>query len=482
MNLVEGLKNASTIENTKGGRYYQTTYSENLDLFAGISRYNDDETIINKFEKALKEDRQIALANVLYFLDIREGKGERKIFKICFEYLCHNDKESALKIMKFISDLGRWDYILVGIDTLIDKETVGVIKEQLNNDMKTETPSLLGKWLPSHRTHGVNNVVAAKLIRKLDMNERDYRKLLKSLRDKIKIVEHNLTEKDYKSIKYDQVPSKAMLKYRQAFYRNDLERMTEYMDKVDNKELKINTTNLFPYEIIRILYSKAFNNLLTDEELKLLDTMWNNQEDIYIGNDKNILVMADTSGSMLNYNYLPISNALGLATYFAERNRGYFKNHVITFSHNPKIIEVKGKNILEKVNSYGCEVAETNIDRAMDMLLNTAMEHDIDPNEMPSHLLIISDMEFDEGVKRGRTNFSNWKDKFAKSNYNIPKIIFWNVAGNTRGLPTTKFENDVVMISGFSTNIIKSLLDIESYNPIDSMMEILDKYIQMLEV
>ena len=41
MSYLDSLKQNSTIENTKGGRYYGTTYDANLDIFAGISRYND---------------------------------------------------------------------------------------------------------------------------------------------------------------------------------------------------------------------------------------------------------------------------------------------------------------------------------------------------------------------------------------------------------------------------------------------------------
>ena len=159
MSFLEKLKQNSTIENTKGSQYYASTYDANLDIFTGISRYNDTDEIINKFKKALVEDKTLALANLLYILDIREGKGERLLFKTIFRYLCLNEKEFALIILPKISKFGRWDYILEGLDTLIDTEVISLIKKQLEIDKSSETPSLLAKWLPSHRTHGVKKVL-----------------------------------------------------------------------------------------------------------------------------------------------------------------------------------------------------------------------------------------------------------------------------------------------------------------------------------
>ena len=84
MNLLEGMKKNSTIKNTKGSKYYMTTYDSNLDVFTSISRYNSDEEIIRLFNNALNENQDLALANLLYVLDVRDGKGERRIFKTIF--------------------------------------------------------------------------------------------------------------------------------------------------------------------------------------------------------------------------------------------------------------------------------------------------------------------------------------------------------------------------------------------------------------
>lgn len=153
MNLLDGIKKNNTSVSINGSKYYDTSYNSNLDVFTMITRFNYEPNVINLFNNALIENEELALANLLYILDIREGKGERRLFKIIYKFLCNEYTNQALRILPFISELGRYDYLLVGINTKIEKETIEAIKNQLNNDKTSDTPSLLAKWLPSIRTH-----------------------------------------------------------------------------------------------------------------------------------------------------------------------------------------------------------------------------------------------------------------------------------------------------------------------------------------
>lgn len=477
MNFLDELKKNNTVTNSKGGQYYNSSYNYNLDIFAGISRYNDIDEIISKYKKALAEDSTIALANLLYILDVRNGKGERRLFKTLFRYLCENERELALKVLPFISELGRWDYILEGLRTTIDKEVVDLIKTQLEEDKVSNNPSLLAKWLPSHRTHKVNSQVAKYLMKKLNLKEKQYRKLIVELRNKLNLVECNLSEKEYDKIEFEKVPAKAMLKYRNVFNNKCAGNYTKYLDQVGKGEKEIKTTGLYCYEIIRKLINDR-----SDENDELYNLMWENQRDILNGYGKNILVVADTSGSMMQYNGLPYMNSVGLAIYMAERNNGIFKNHFITFSVEPKIQQIVGNDIREKFENIESIVSNTDIDKVFELLLKALKNSNVSVEEMPSHIIIISDMEFDAGVySENGTNFNGWKRAFNAAGYDLPKIVFWNVAGNTSGLPATKFDNDVIMISGFSTMLLNSLLDLENFSPVSAMIESLKKYIDMLE-
>lgn len=473
MDLTTALQQNSLTLNSKGGMYYHTSYNANLDLYAGISRFNQEEQIISTFRSAYGEDRVLALANLLYILDIREGKGERRIFKTIFHNLCDFAPEDAKIILSYIGSLGRYDYILEGLGTKIEDDVIHLIKETLRSDLKSENPSLLAKWLPSHRTHGNNSQVAKVLIKKLHLCEKNYRKLLSTLRSKINIVEKNLTEKTYDNIDFEKVPTKAMLKYTEAFQRELNERFTSYKQSLIKGEAKINTNGLFCYEII----NKVMNPICDRE---ILNAMWNNQKCISSG-DKNILVVADTSGSMLSYGGLPYASAIGLALYTAERNKGIFKDKFITFSSRPVLQEVRGADIFDKVKNIKHIIDNTDIDKVFELLLKSMKDSNSTEEDLPSHILIISDMEFDDGVySKGGTNFSGWKEAFKEAGFKLPTIVFWNVAGKTCGLPVTKHDNDCVIISGFSTNLLENIFNLEAYNPIDQMLCALEKYVVLV--
>ncbi len=478
MNLLDGMKKNNTKINMKESEYYATTYDSNLDVFTMLTRFNNEKDVIRLFNNALNEDANLALANLLYLLDIRNGKGERRLFKIIYGSLCQNYPEYALKILPFIGELGRYDYVLVGLNTPIEKETIDLIKEQLELDKKSNTPSLLAKWLPSLRTHGVNSLLAKKLMNGLNMSEKEYRTTLSNLRNKLNLVEKNLTNRDYDNIDFSKVPSKAMIKYNASYTRNMPEKFQQYKDSVAKGEAKINTTGLFSYEIIKKIIFRQ------DCDTQLYDLMWKNQKEIIDSKVKNLLVVADTSCSMMSYGAIPYCTSVGLALYIAERNKGFFQNHFITFSEKPVLQEVKGNSLFEKVqNMQQINAWNTDVDKVFKLILKTAQENKLKQKELPEQILIISDMEFDRGVQsKTGTNFNGWKKSFTKAGYTLPTIIFWNVAGSTNGVPTTKFENDVAMVSGFSTNILSNLLTLDKYSPIDVMLEKLSIYLERLNI
>ena len=105
----------------------------------------------------------------------------------------------------------------------------------------------------------------------------------------------------------------------------------------------------------------------------------------------------------------------------------------------------------------------------------------VNKKDEPSHIVIISDMEFDCGVySKNSTNFEGWKKAFKEKGYSLPKIIFWNVACKSGGFAATKMDNDVIMVSGFSTNILENIFNLDNYNPKEYMLEVLEKYLKML--
>lgn len=474
MNFITSLQRNSQINNSKGGKYYYSTYNSNLDLYAGLSRFNDEDEIINKFHNAYNEDRCLALANLLFILDIKDGKGERRIFKILFKELCKMSPDDARIVLAYIGTLGRYDYILEGLHTEIEDDVIELIRDTLKKDLIAEHPTLLAKWLPSHRTHNKPSKIAKYIINKLNISEKDYRIILSRLRTKINIVEKNITNKTYENINFEEVPAKAMLKYDYVFNTKVSDKFNDYKKMLKNGNTKINTNGLFCYEIIQKI------NYNVDRTI--LNAMWENQKNIETGAN-NILVVADTSGSMMCYGGIPYASSVGLAIYTAQRNKGIFKDKFITFSENPILQEVKGLDIVDKFNSIKTIVANTNIDKVFELILKSMKDAQSNISDLPSHIVIISDMEFDCGIySKNGTNFEGWKKAFKEEGYELPKIIFWNVAGCTNGVPAIKNDNDCVMVSGFSTNLLENIFNLEEFSPLNQMYTALEKYLNLIKI
>ena len=475
--MLEHLKNEANRTYTENGAVtYATTYSDCLDLFAtiGALRSSNEQEIISRFVRAFTEDPNLALKTLFFARDVRGGLGERKVFRVCLQWLAHNAPASVKKNIPYVAEFGRWDDLLSLLGTPCEKDAMLLIKKQLEADLESmdmgDDVSLLAKWLPSVNASNAQTVqYAKKIARFLGMTDATYRKTLVKLREHIRIIENSLREKDY-SFDYSKQPSKAMFKYRKAFYRNDGERYGEFLGKVSRGEAQLHTGTLTPYEIIK----PFFYEHVGDQEASAIDATWNAQEDFT--RDENALVVIDGSGSMYSRtDPMPATVALSLGIYYAERNTGAFHNHFITFSERPQLVEIKGETILEKVrycHDYN-EVANTNIQKVFELILRAAVNNNVPQSEMPSTLYIISDMEFDSCARGAElTNFEYAKKIFAEAGYDLPRVVFWNVQSRNKQQPVTQNEQGVALVSGCSPRIF-SMLKSGILSPLGYMLDIL---------
>lgn len=495
--MLNELKQEANYTRTENGALtYATTYSDCLDLFSSIGalRHASVEDIINRFNKAYIENADLAMKCLFFARDIRGGLGERRVFRTIFAWLSINHPKSVRRNIELVSEYGRYDDLLCLLDNgnICVMYVLEFIKEKLELDKKSlatkdfSSISLLGKWLPSINASNGDTIRKAKIIANyLGLSKKEYRKLLTDLRQAIKIIENNLRLKDY-TFDYSKQPSKAMLKYRKAFIRNDNDRYTEYLKNVAEGKTKLHTGTLAPYDIIAPIIDKKIDllygnkwgqkNVFNDEERKALNTTWNALEDFT--NDENALVVVDGSGSMYGSNKpCPAAVAQSLAIYFAERNKGEFHNHFITFSERPKLVEIKGKDIVDKVKyCMGFfEVANTNLAKVFQLILETAVKNKLPQKDLPSTLYIISDMEFDSCAEDADiTNFEYAKRLFEEYGYKLPNVVFWNVDARNSQVPVTINEQGVALVSGNSPQVfsmIKSGTD--SLNPYKFMINTL---------
>lgn len=476
--MLQFLKREANRTYTENGAVTcRSTGSECLDLFAtiGALRRECDEAITGRFLRAYAEDADLAMKILFFARDIRGGMGERRVFRTILKWLAVNAPRSLEKNVRYIAEYGRYDDLLVLLGTACEGTAMQCIRSQLDADraaMAAGGPvSLLAKWLPSVNTSNGDAVRQAKRIaRALGMSDAQYRKTLSALRGRIRILENYLRERDY-TFDYAKQPSRAMFKYRKAFMRNDGDRYGAFMERVARGAEQLHTGALTPYEMIAPLFEGGG---ISQRERMAIDATWRAQEDFTGG--ENALVVVDGSGSMYGgARPIPAAVALSLGIYYAERNTGIFRNHFITFSEHPRLVEVKGRDICEKVQycRQFNEVANTNLQRVFELILSTAVKHRVPRKEMPARLYIISDMEFDCCVEdRSLTNYEYARRLFERRGYRLPETVFWNVASRNQQQPVTRDKTGVALVSGCNPRIF-SMLREGILSPYAFMMEVL---------
>ncbi len=452
----------------------RSTGSECLDLFAtiGALRTQSCAEIENRFLRAFAEDPDLAMKILFYARDIRGGLGERSVFRTVLRWLAENEKASLTRNIPYIAEYGRWDDLLVLLDTPARREAETALHRQFRTDMKALVSdgqvSLLGKWLPSVNASSAETVQRARqLARAFGMSEAQYRRALSALRAQIRIIENSLRERDY-TFDYAKQPSRAMFKYRRAFMRNDRARYQAFMTRVKSGEAVLHTGTLMPYEIVASAYNAR------EQDRESLDITWKALEDFTDGEDA--IVVADGSGSMYwGGSPQPAAVAQSLAIYFAEHSHGAFRNHFITFSMTPRLVEIRGRDIAEKVRycrSFN-ECANTDLQAVFELILKTAVENRIPQRELPSTLYIVSDMEFDACARDASiSNFERAKALYGHYGDRLPRVVVWNVRSRTQQQPVRMNEQGVALVSGCTPRIFSQVMSGEM-DPYTNMMKVI---------
>lgn len=492
-NFMESLKtsldnsdhNVSTTAN--GALGYRTTGSALLDLNFSVSSLRDksNDEIIIKFMKAFDENSNLALKWLFFARDIREGLGERRLFRIILMRLSNEYPELVSSLIPFISEYGRWDDVVELLSGPCKHAVVNCIRLQWGydySDMRLDKPiSLMAKWLPSVNTSSRKTVAAGRMLAaELGYKESRYRKILSALRKHIDVLEIKMSKGDWDQIDYEKVPSRANLIYSKAFLRNDETRRRDFLTRLTSGEAKINAGTLYPHDIVHRYLGG--NTCVYGNMEQTLEGLWNALPNAMNGEYCRTMVVADGSGSM----DVPVSKdgrvtaidiANALAIYFAERMTGEFQNKYITFSRHPQLVDLTSCNTLYeklKVASYHREVSDTNIEAVFELILKTAVDNNLAQYDMPRNILIISDMEFNScgGEALNQRLFEAISEKYTTAGYRLPRLIFWNVNSSTGTIPIKENKLGVSLVSGFSPNVAKMIMS-EKMDPYECLVETL---------
>ena len=475
--FMNGLTNGANYTLTENGAItHVSTRSDLLDMFAmgAAMRTRSDEDVILMFRKAFAENPTYALKCLFYIRDVRGGQGERRFFRVCMRDLATQNTEAAMRNLRHVPEFGRWDDLYVFVGTPLEAAALNFMKEQLALDIQCKTPSLLAKWLKSENTSSADSRKLANITRQaMGMNHKQYRKTLSMLRSRINVLERLMSENRWDEIEFDKIPSKAGMIYKNAFARHDIERMKRnpevktYEAFAKDTTTKVNAKALYPYEVVSKAL-KACHKPIDDTDRLMVNKYWENLQDYFNGKSFNGLAVVDTSASMTWYggDAAPLNVAISLGLYCAERANGPFANHYVSFSTRPQLIETSGVDFCDKVyRIYRTNLCDsTNIEATFDMLLQTALNNGCGQDELPQNIIVISDMEFDQGCRysvrqnEAKTLMENIREKWARHGYRMPKLIYWNVQARQNNIPEDIGVGDISYVSGMSPSIFDTIL------------------------
>ena len=486
MNFAEAIKNDSRHTYTENGATaISSTGSGLLDFFgsAGSLRTANNSRIETLFAEAIKDDKLLAAKSLFYIRDVREGLGERNTFRVLLHYTAMHHPEMVKPNIALIGEYGRFDDLYELVNTPLEDDMWAYIKQQLADDywkaMRANKPcSLLAKWLKtadasSARTRKLGIMTA----RNIDMTVYDYKRCVRALRKYIDVTEAKMSTQNWDKIDYSTVPSRAMMNYRKAFQKHDGNRYNEFINKAVKGEAKINASTLFPYDLIEKYLQETddyywdfnFNRLHYNEAI---EAQWNALPD-YVGTEANAIVIADTSGSMSGR---PICSAVGLAVYFAQRNKGAFHNLWMSFSHDSKVQTLRGESLAQQLASIDTKYwhSNTNLERAFEHILQIACDNHVKPEEMVKSIIVISDMEIDCCTGSSWLFYDEMRQRYLNAGYDIPNIVFWNVNSRHDIFHADKNRKGVQLCSGQSPATFRQLMKSVGMTPMEMMMSVLN--------
>jgi hypothetical protein len=339
-------------------------------------------------------------------------------------------------------------------------------------DALREKNGLAAKWTPR------KGEVAREIREFFGMSPKFYRK---SLVEMTKVVESQMCAKQWDEINFSHVPSVASARYKKAFNRNTT-KFAEYVAalvKGEDPTVKVNAGAVFPYDVLKGVAYAKYSKVENDHIVKQWEALEN-----FVG-DANILPLVDVSGSMSctagksgSVSCMDVAVSLGL--YLADKNKGKFKDTFLTFSAQPELLNLKG-NVVEKMQQMVKSEWGMNTDlvKAMEKILSVAVKGGVPQEEMPSMLLILSDMQFDQCARFDDSAMQMIERQFTVAGYNVPQIVFWNLNASDN-VPVKSDKSGAALVSGFSPAIVKAVLsaDTSEFTPEAIMLKaiMVDRY------
>ena len=472
--------------------YDKNSNTKILALYDEILKSIEEEKFLDKIilKEAMEEDSVSCIKLLFYIRDIEYGLGKRELFKEAINYIALNYTDSIEGYIKYIPRYGRWDDLYALFDTPCENKVIDIFKSQIEEDIKSDFPSNLGKWLKSINTSSKKSrYLAIKTAKGLNMSYKEYRKLLTFLRSKIGIVEQKISNNEWDKIKYGEVPALAYQKYKKAFMKNDFDRFIEYEN--------MNKANKSIYR-----YSKSTNRKLTlKDNLKLLMQTKDIGEEsskyekdfielikpVSLNARKTIVALSISENSLLNKNDF-LMESLCFSLFYLYNNVGSFKGYIIKTKDtcNFKKIDIENISVLKAVEEIiKSSISDyINIEGVLDLILFAAIKNKMNNEDIPDEVLIIVDdikkIQYANICSKGEKvhfEYNNYQRKWDLSGYKLPKIKILEL-NKDKSLDLRTINENFKIISGYRENIFEiitkdrlDLINLDRYNTKNTELE-----------
>ncbi|KAI0470731.1 hypothetical protein GGR56DRAFT_143210 [Xylariaceae sp. FL0804] len=368
-----------------------------------------------------------------------------------------------------------------------------------------------------------------------------YRRDVSALRAHLDVTERHLAARTLDRIKYERVPSVAMSRYAHIFGARDGERFASYLDGVAEGKLRISGATLLPSHLVRDVlvlderiadgdddddYDRSWYSYESGSQEKkrkapklavearlarlrarVADAQWAALARRVRDNGglASSIAVCDVSGSMYEPTFadgtVPVHSAIGLSLLVAEVTAPPFGGHFITFSAEPEVQSVDPAAPLhDRIDTLNSAQFGYNTDFVAvfeRLILPMALRHRLAPEDMVKRVFVFSDMQFDDAAGCAgasssscswSTSFERIRGKYAEAGYEMPELVFWNLAGGRAGYqdrdqrgssdgssdagggdaavapkPVTADEPGCAIVSGYSQGMLKVFLDSGSF-------------------
>ncbi|KAK4270699.1 hypothetical protein QN277_019476 [Acacia crassicarpa] len=286
------------------------------------------------------------------------------------------------------------------------------------------------------------------------IRDRLRKEILVPLRKVLELPEVYIGANQWGSIPYYRVASVAMKFYKEKFLKHDKERFSKYMEDVKSGRSTIAAGALLPHEIIASLNDGDGGQVAELQWKRMVDDL------LKQGKLRSSLAICDVSGSMSG---IPMEVSVAMGILVSETSEEPWKGKVITFSENPNLHMIEGENLGSKVEfvrrmDWGMN---TDFQKVFDLILEVAVNGNLNEDQMIKRVFVFSDMEFDQAsCNPWETDYEAIKRKYREKGYGsaVPQIVFWNLR-DSRATPVPGNQDGVALISGFSKNLLQLFLD-----------------------